>query len=145
MVTYTNGGDAAEEISGSGDIGVAYKVVQGSATLTGSLKKRFHDDQLYALYAYNYDVATLKIVDWRKWIDEEALLDTFSGVPEWPSEGTPDRDTAQYWRDVFQAVGSHIIEKVAYGSRLEVVGYCIPFLAPLISQQSDRKCKQFQF
>ena len=116
--SFSSGKEIAEAISYGGSLSGKYELVEGGVSVDRGVAKTFQDSFQYALFTYNEQLLQVGYSNYHDKIDEEFLKQTAERAGRFDSTNTAS--IFQY-RNLFSAIGTHVITEANYGSRLSLV------------------------
>lgn len=118
-ITFGDGNQASIAFSNDSSLALRYFAVTGDPTVAASTDKVFRRNNQYAFFNYNQNSYLATLRDYVDSINTTALLAGVRDLPT-PFNGS-NASTLQKYKDFFQRFGSHIVTKVRYGARLQLV------------------------
>ena len=118
LEVYTDGSSAVEDIKVGGKLEGRYEVVTGDASINAGVQKQFSENYQYGLFTFYQNLLQVDFDDFKNSIDEQVMGRLIQGLDHFNGNNP---DVVAAYKQIFTLLGSHIITRATYGSRLNMV------------------------
>ncbi|KAL8858870.1 MAG: hypothetical protein Q9178_004548 [Gyalolechia marmorata] len=119
-ITYASGDKAASAFGADSGLAIRYMAVNGGVSATYAIKKTFQSSFQYSMTAYNAVQILVNFVEYADAINVRLLRRFLDRIPRFNPN---DDEVTEAYRDLFAAIGSHVITGVDYGARFQLTAY----------------------
>jgi hypothetical protein len=120
LVTYPDGSKALSTFERNPTLPSSYFAVTGDHSVAEATNKLFRRDNQYAFYAYAKGKYLATLTDLIDHLNVTRLRSRAERMPK--VFNGEDPATVKAYKEFFQAMGTHVITKVSYGARFQMVG-----------------------
>jgi hypothetical protein len=118
-LTFPSGNDAGDAFRKDSSLALRYFAVTGDPSVAAATEKIFRRTNQYAYFSYSQNRYLANLRDYADLLDVNYLLNGVRALPT-PFNGD-NADTLKKYKDFFQRFGSHVVTKVRYGARMQLV------------------------
>ena len=115
---YKDGSSATTDIKIGGSLEGRYEVVTGDASINAGVQKQFSETYQYGLFTFYQNLLNVDFDEYKNNIDEKVMLNLIQGLKHFNQN---DPDIVASYRQIFTLLGTHIIIRATFGSRLNMV------------------------
>ena len=118
-VNYSTGNAASEAFNRDPALAVRYFAVTGDPSVATATGKIFRRDNQYSFYNYSKNKYMALLRDFITLLNDSVLVNALNQLPM-PFNGK-DENVVKKYKDFFQRYGTHVVTKVRYGARMQLV------------------------
>ena len=121
MVSYPDGTKARIEFETNPSLPSSYFAITGDPSVAEGTNKMFRRDNQYAFYAYTQGKYLASLSDYMDYLNVTSLKNRAQRMPAVFNGDDPE--CVKAYKEFFEVLGTHIIVKVAYGARFQMVSH----------------------